>query len=54
MLDTLTLLYIEGDVEILEEIDFFLRKQVKTLYTASDSVEGYRLFKNYGYVHING
>ncbi len=47
MLDTLTLLYVEGDVDILEEIDFFLRKQVKTLYTAKDATEGYELFKRY-------
>ena len=47
MLKEITLLYVEDDADIAEEIAFFLRKRVKKLLVAEDGVEGLSLFLKY-------
>ncbi len=47
MLDSLRVLYVEDDSDILEEVAFFLKKRVKQLYTAQDGKEGLTLFQQH-------
>jgi len=44
MLEDITLLYVEDDSDIAEEIAFFLKKRVKKLLLAKDGKEGLDLF----------
>lgn len=47
MLKDITLLYVEDEADILEEIEFFLKKKVKTVYTALNGEEGLASFQKY-------
>jgi YesN/AraC family two-component response regulator len=47
MTNELTLLYIEDDVEILDNVSFLLERYVKKVYTAKDGQEGLDLYKKY-------
>ncbi len=47
MLDKITVLYIEDDIDILEEIAFFLEKKVSTLHVASNGEEGLSMFREF-------
>lgn len=46
-MENITVLYVEDDKNISEEIDFFLSKNVKKVYIAYDGVEGIELFNKY-------
>ncbi|MGA1939416.1 EAL domain-containing protein [Arcobacter sp. YIC-310] len=41
----ITLLYVEDEESIREELSYFLEKRVKKLYVASDGLEGLQLYK---------
>ncbi len=43
----LTVLYVEDDYEILQQLSLFLKKKVRTLYTTSNGQEGYEAYKKY-------
>lgn len=47
MRDTITVLYIEDDLSISEEVVFFLTKKVKTVHVAYDGKEGLSLFRKF-------
>jgi|GEM_PF-944036 len=47
MLEDITILYVEDDENIAEEIQFFLSQKVKKLYLACDGVEGLEFFNKY-------
>ncbi|WP_457746607.1 EAL domain-containing protein [Sulfurimonas sp.] len=47
MIKDLSILYVEDDLDIAEEIGFFLKKRVKNLYLAQDGEEGLQLYKKY-------
>jgi len=47
MLSEITLLYVEDDTDIAEEIAYFLQKHVKKLYVAQDGQEGLEVFQQY-------
>ncbi len=47
MLKNISLLYVEDDIDIVEEISYFLNKRVKNLYVANDGKEGLELFEKY-------
>lgn len=46
-LSNLTLLYVEDEADIREEMESFLELRVKTLYVAKDGEEGWDLFQKY-------
>ena len=45
MTDQLTLLYIEDDAEILENVSFLLSRYVKEVYTAMDGEEALKVYE---------
>ncbi len=47
MFKDITILYVEDDQDIAEEIIYFLKKRVKALYTAVDGEEGIQQYKQY-------
>lgn len=42
-----TILYVEDDLDIAEEVLFFLKKKIKTVYVAHNGEEGLAMFKMY-------
>ena len=46
-LKKLTILYVEDEEDIKEQFSRFLKRRVKTLYTASNGKEGLALFKKH-------
>lgn len=46
LLNTLKLLYVEDDVEALQELSYFLKKRVGSLTTASNGLEALDVFRN--------
>ncbi len=47
MLSKITLLYVEDEADILEEVEFFLKKKLKHVYTASNGEEGLVSFREH-------
>ncbi len=47
MLEKITILYVEDDKNIASEVEFFLSKKVKNIYTAYNGIEGIELFHKY-------
>lgn len=43
----ITLLYVEDDQDIREELSYFLKNRVRTFYVAKDGEEGLELYKKY-------
>lgn len=46
LLNTLKILYVEDDVEALQELAYFLKKRVGALSTAHNGIEALEVFKN--------
>ncbi len=46
-LKQLTILYVEDEDDVKEQFSRFLKRRIKTLYTASNGREGLKLFKRY-------
>ena len=47
MINNISILYVEDDLDISEEISYFLKSQVSTFYLATNGEEGLALFKEF-------
>lgn len=47
MLSKISLLYVEDDLDVADEVAYFLRKKIATLHLAKNGEEGLELFRKF-------